>query len=250
MGPSRTRISLRAALTLVLTLLLTGCRTTRQSVAPEETFFAPLTALPKTAEGKPQTLTVPAAARPQTNGKADSLLNSLREQDRRIGALAVQLGQLEASRRGTRTDSAKPVPRTKVPTVAPKTAPAATEHESLIEAEKLFASGEYRKTIQWCQNAFESGSSKGIEDKCYFLKGASHYRLKQLDPALVSLKKVLDFIASTKRADASFLMGLTYRQLGMRERAATMFTDALKESPDDDLARSIRQELDRLARNR
>jgi tetratricopeptide (TPR) repeat protein len=248
MRPSEARISLRAALTLVLMVLLTGCRTTRQSVAPEETFFTPLTALPKTVEGKPQT-TVPAP-RPQTNGKADSLLNSARDQDRRIGALAVQLGQLEASRRGTRTDSAKSVPRTTVPTVAPKTAPAAIAHESLIEAEKLFASGEYRKTIQWCQNAFERGSSKGIEDKCYFLKGASHYRLKQLDPALVSLKKVLDFKASTKRADASFLMGLTYRQLGMRERAGTMFTAALKESPDDDLARSIRQELDRLAKNR
>jgi len=233
----------------VFLMLLAGCRTTRPTVPPEETFFIPLAELPKPATIKPQT---PAISAPQTRpaGKADSLLNSQRDQDRRIVALAEQLERLEATRRGARPDSTKPVPRTTQPLAAPKPVSTPPDDKAIGAAERLYASGEYRKTIQWCQDALERGALGGIEDQCYFLMGASRYRLKQFDLALVSLKKVLDVKASSKRADASFLMGLTYRELGMRERSATMFGAALKESPDEGLARSIRRELDRLAKNR
>lgn len=239
----------RVVLAGVFIILLAGCRTARQSVSPEETFFAPLTALPGTAKARPQTSAFPAT-RPQPAGKADSLLSSQKDQERRIDALTEQLQRLEASRRGVRSDTTKPVPKTKPTEIAPKPVSPPPENETIDPAEKLYASGEYRKTIQWCQDALGRGVLRGIEDQGYFLTGASHYRLKQFDLALVSLKKVLGVRVSSRRADASFLMGLTYRQLGMRERAAAMFEAALKETPDESLTRSIRQELDRLARNR
>lgn len=229
--------------------LAAGCRTTRPPAVPEETFFTPLTAVPRPVEARPQAASV-SEVRPQQSAKADSLLSSQRDQDRRIGALSAQLERLESARRGTRSDTTKPVTRTTQPIVAPKPVVALTDNKAIGEAEKLYASQEYRKTIQVCQDVFERGVGKGIEDRCYFLMGASHFRLKQFDLALVSLKKVLEVKGSSKRADASFLMGLTYRQLGMRQRAASMFEAALKETPDDDLAQSIRQELDRLSRNR
>ncbi len=231
-------------------LLLTGgCGTTRQSAASDETFFVPLTALPRPVETRPQASTVPAA-QPQPAAKADSLLRNQRDQERRIGALTAQLERLEASRRGTRPDSAKTVPRITPPVVAPRVAATPTELKSIDEAERLYASQEYRKTIQSCQEMIQRGVDKGNEDRFYFLMGASHYRLKQFDLASVSLKKVLGAKGSTRRADASFLLGMTYRQLGMLDRAASMFDAALKESPDDALARSIRQELVRLTKNR
>lgn len=243
---------LLARLAASVVLLTAGCRTTRPPAASDDTFFAPFTAVPKPAEVKPSAPAV-SDARPQEPGKVDSLLGNQQEQERRIRSLAVLLERLESSRRGTRSDTAKPAPRTQQPVVAPKPVAAPPENKDIkdiSEAEKLFASQDYRKTIQWCQDVFDRGVGKGIEDRCYFLMGASHYRLKQFDLALVSLKKVLEIKGSSKRADASFIMGLTYRQLGMRQRAATLFEAALHEAPDDNLARSIRQELDRLAKNR
>lgn len=238
-----------ASLAGVILFLGGGCRSTRQSIAPDDTFFAPLTALPRPVETKPP-MTAVSTEHHSTTGEADSLLNSQRDLERRIGALAVQLDRLEAARRGARSDSAKPVRRAIPPAVAPQPLLVQVGNESINEAERLYASKEYRKTIQSCQDALDRGAAKGMEDRYTFLIGASHYRLKQFDLALVSLKKVLEVKHSSQRAEASFLMGLTYRQLGMRERAATMFEAALKEGPDDDLARSIRLELDRSAKNR
>ena len=241
--------NLKAVLAGVCILLLAGCRTARQSISPEENFFTPLTALPGAVKTPPRIPTV-TATRPQPAGSADSLSRSQREQERRIAALTEQLERLGAARSGARSDTLKPAPRTAPPAVAQKPVPPPAEHETLKAAEKLYASGEYRKTIQSCRDALGRDVAGGIEDQCYFLTGASHYRLKQFDLALVSLKKVLAAKSSSRRAEASFLMGLTYRQLGMRGRAAVMFEAALKESPDVNLARSIRQELDRLAKNR
>lgn len=238
-----------AGLAGIIVLLTAGCRTTRPPAAPDETFFTPLTAIPRPAEPKPPTAAV-SKPRPQPLGKADSLLNSQRDQTRRIGALAAQLERLGVARRRTSSDKAKSVPPTAQPVVTPRPVAVSPAIEAISVAERLYASQEFRRTIQWCQNAFNRGVDKGIEDRCYFLMGASHFRLKQFNLALVSLRKVLEFEGSSKKAEALFIMGLTYWQLGMRQRAESLYEAALQEAPDDDLARSIRQELDRQVKNR
>jgi len=233
-----------------MTLLVAGgCRVSHQSVASDETFFIPLTTSPGIAEVKAQT-TAPTSVRPRPGGNADSLLSIQREQERRIGVLAVQVGRLEASRRGTRTDTVKAAPRTSPHSVTPAPAAVAAAGQTLEVAERLYGSREYRKALGLCQELIQQGLAKGKEGRCYFLMGASHYRLKQFDLASVSLKKSLEFKGSSKRADASFLLGMTYKQLGMLDRAAVMYQAALKESPDAALARSLRRELDRLAKRR
>jgi tetratricopeptide (TPR) repeat protein len=236
-------------MTGVVVFLLAGCGSAHQSATPDDSFFTPLKELPRPAEPRSQT-TAPPEARPSQPGRADSLLTSQRDQDRRIGALAVLLEQLETARRGVRSDSARVSPQTTKPVVAPKPVVPLPESQTILEAEKLYALQEYRRTIQVCQDVLSRGADKGIEDRYNFLAGASHFRLRQFDLALVSLKKVLEVKGSHKRADASFIMGLTYKQLGMRQRAASMFEAALNEKPDDELAASVRRELDRLSKNR
>lgn len=238
-----------AGLAGIMVLLTAGCRATRTLTASDETFFTPLTAIPRPAVAKPPTVAV-SQPRPQPFGKADSLLNSQRDQARRIGALAAQLERLGVARRRTSSETSKPVPPTTKPVVAPQPVAVSPATKALGEAERLYASKEFRRTIQSCQKSLSRGVDKGIEDRYYFLMGASYFRLRQFDLALISLRKVLEFKGSSKKAEALFFMGLTYAELGMRERGESLLEEALKEVPDDDLARSIRQGLDRLARNR
>jgi tetratricopeptide (TPR) repeat protein len=230
-------------------VLLSGCGTTSPSAAPDDTFFTPLTELPRPAETAPQAVTVPEV-RSQQPERVDSLLRSQRDQDRRIAALAVLLEQLESARRGVRPDSSKVAPPKAKTVAASKPVVPTPESQTIVEAERLYALQEYRRAIQLCQKVFDRGADKGLEDRYRFVVGASHFRLRQFDLALISLKEVLEIKGSLKRADAFFIVGLTYRQLGMRQRAASMFEAALKESPGDELAASIRRELDRLAQDR
>jgi TolA-binding protein len=232
-------------LTGALLLLGGGCRTPQPSIASDETFFTPLTAAPQRIE-----TAVLSDAQLHVGGRVDSLLKSQREQERRIRVLAEQVDSLGASRRGGRSDSVVTAARS-VKAVSPAPAAVVKVNKTVVDAERLYASGEYSKTILLCQELIKQGLAKrGDRSRCNFVMGASYYRLKQFEPAIAPLKRVLESKVTSKRADATFLLGLTYKQLGRLDDASSMYEAALKESPPDALVPSIHRELDRLKKKR
>lgn len=229
--------------------LLTGCRIARPDIASDDTFFVPETAMTRQAP-EPEIAVTPEKPPPiRAEREITSLEQSQREQAARIESIAARLDSLRSARSRVRPDSVVEPPRM-VPRVVPKPKPSAEGGRTVGEAEKMYAARNYEGTIKLCQDLIQAGLKKGTETRCYFVMGASHYRLKEYGLAAASLKKALEFGSSPKRADVTFLLGLTYKQLGMTDEAISMYQMALKESPGSDLARAIRQELDRSLRKR
>ncbi len=232
----------------MLLMLLTGCSGSKLSVASDDTFFEPLKALPRVVETRPQ----PPTKAPTQSSVAediDSLQRSQRDQERRLAALVAQLQLLESRNRELPSDSARRASQPSVSSSERGRRVAPSVVSEISEAERLYNAREYRQTIKRCEDLLK-GEAGGVDERCYYLLGASYYRLKKFDLASVYLKKALTVEGSTQKAESYFMLGLTYKQLGMAGRARTMYEAALKESPRDDLKQSLRKELRRLAKTR
>jgi len=230
-------------------VLLTGCHSAKTVIASDDTFFVPETAVTRRV-AELTTPPVPLKPPPSQPGRdISNLERSQREQEARIESLAARLDSLRSARGKARADSAAESARP-VPPVAPKPLPWKEGANTVSDAEKMYAARNYHGTIKLCQDLVQSGLMKGTETRCYFVMGASHYRLKEYGLAAASLKKAREFEVSPKRADATFLLGLTYKQLGMTREAVSMYQTALAESPGVDLGRAIRTELDQIQKIR
>lgn len=235
---------------VLIFVLLQGCGGSRESTAPDETFFKPLTALPPRPRPEPA-VTRPSAPVVATASRADTVLNALREQDRRLKELTKQFLLLESVRKGDIPDSMT-APDQRPAVAATESAPssAGDERRLIADADRLFQAGEYRQVIDFSREQLRTGAHTSVEDRLNFLVGASHYHLRQFDLASVFLKRALESPALKKGGEVQFMLGRTYLQLGMTDRARVMFEAALGESPPARLAASLREELQRLGRKR
>lgn len=227
-------------------LSLGGCKSSSQLTASDDTFFEPLKSAQLTTPPKlpqPDKGKTPSA----WDQKADSLLMSQQDQDRRLKALDAQLQLLGASGRGPTVDSSQ----------ARKVGQAGVSRDSVRSPQSVapryedalrhFEAGRYRNAVEASQDILRRGVQKDVVDQYYFLIGASYYHLKQFDGAVTSLKRIINLERSTKKADAYLLLGQSYKQIGMREQARIMFEGVIKESPESDVARAARRELENLA---
>ena len=223
--------------------VIDGCKSSRQATTPDEGFFEPLKSIERPAVPKPSK--VGDAVKPPAGGqRADSLLSSQKDQERRIGALSEQMQLLETSRRGVRPDSSKEMKAPSAQIPKQDVLPASPAHEEVLQH---YNAGRYKAAVEGFQELLRRGVSKDVEDQYHYMLGASHYNLRQFDLAAASLRRVVNWKGSKMKADAYFVLGQVYKQFGASRQARSMFEAVLKESPRNDLAAAARQELKELA---
>jgi TolA-binding protein len=219
--------------------VIDGCKSSRQATTPDEGFFEPLKSIERPAVPKPSK--VGDAVKPPAGGqRADSLLSSQKDQERRIGALSEQMQLLETSRRGVRPDSSKEMKAPSAQIPKQDVLPASPAHEEVLQH---YNAGRYKAAVEGFQELLRRGVSKDTEDQYHYMLGASHYNLRQFDLAAASLRRVVNWKGSKMKADAYFVLGQVYKQFGASRQARSMFEAVLKESPRNDLAAAARQEL-------
>jgi TolA-binding protein len=175
---------------------------------------------------------------------ADSLLRGQKDQDRRIGALTGQLQLLETSRKGDKVDSARSEEKPPDSITRSSETPSRGSYEETL---RQYEAGEYIAAAEGFRKLLQSGVPKEVEDQYHYMIGMSQFKLKRFDLAAASLTVVAKWKGSKLRADAYFVLGQTYKQLGASRQAKSMFEAALKESPKADLAEAARNELKELA---
>jgi TolA-binding protein len=222
--------------------LLVGCGSARLSTASDETFFKPLR--PADLVAASETSEVADTARVSSwTARADSLLQAMREQQQRLHAIAARLQFLEASRRGGAADSFRIAKKEQQ-----QPSRASLQREQPVgltygDALRLCQARRYQEAIDAFEGVLRRGVQEDLQDNCYFWIGVSRFGLKQFNLALVALKRVVDWRGSNKKADAYYLLGRTYEQLGKMGEARSMFETLLKEFPRSGVAPSARQKL-------
>ncbi|MDP2885498.1 MAG: tetratricopeptide repeat protein [Ignavibacteria bacterium] len=228
---------------LAVCSVINGCRSSGEATNPDEGFFEPLKSIDRPVVPKPSKAG-DAVKSPAGGQRADSLLTSQKDQERRIGALSEQLQLLESSRRGARADSSKELKTPSAQLSKQDGLPASPAYEEVLQH---YNAGRYKAAVEGFQELLRRGVSKDAEDQYHYMVGASHYHLRQFDLAAASLKRVVNWKGSKLKADAYFVLGQVYRQFGASRQAKSMFEAVLKESPRNDLAAAARQELKELA---
>lgn len=239
---SRAKYSVEVSIFMILALMMitAGCRSSKQATISDG-FFEPLKSIDRPAPLRQST--VADAQKPSSPDQfADSLLNRQREHERRIGVLTGQLQLLETSRRGNKADSS--LRGVRQSPSKPDIQPTPGKFE---EFSHQYETGQYKRAAEGFQGLLEAGVTKDVEDQCRYMIGLSYFNLRRFDLASASLKIVADRKGSKLRADAYFVLGQTYRQVGASRQAKTMFESVLRESPKPGLAEAARNELKGLA---
>ncbi len=227
---------------LALALIAGGCRSSKQA-AVGEGFFEPRKSVSRPSATT--TLKVADAQKPsQSDQMTDSLLSRQREHERRIGILDGQLQLLQTSRKGSTPDSAKRDRTQPVRVSQPGVQPTSGKYEEIL---RQYDAGQYKSAADGFRGLLQSGVPKDVEDQYHYMIGMSRFKLRQFDLASASLKIVTGWTGSKLRADAYYVLGQIYRELGAGRQAKSMFEAVLKFSPKADLAEAARKELKALA---
>jgi TolA-binding protein len=233
------------AATFVMTasvLLGEGCGSSKKGTNADDLFFVPVQSL-QTAIASTPSQTAVNAKPLSTDAKADSLLGRQREQERRIGALSAQVQRLESSRKGAAADSSMEAKGKSSP-VNPETKISSGRDE---EVTRLYESGQYKAAAEGYRNLLQSGVPADVEDQYNYKLGVCYFNLRQFDLASVALRRIVSRKNSTMKGDAYFILGQTYKQLGVSRQAKTMFEAVLRESPGSGLEAAARAQLQELA---
>jgi tetratricopeptide (TPR) repeat protein len=102
----------------------------------------------------------------------------------------------------------------------------AAEADTLADGKRAFASGEYRQAVQLLSGVSDP---QAVCEASFYL-GLSHYRLKQMDQAIVALGVAAACPESS--ADVSVALGEAYLEKGDHNRAAASFQRALDREPN------------------
>jgi TolA-binding protein len=235
----------RAFFAALLCFLMFGCRSAEVATASDDTFFKPLRSVDR-ATGPGPSETVDSVRLSSWTAKADSLLRTMHGQQQRLDGIAAHLKRLEASQRQGGTDSSfNPEEELPKPSVSPSPR-GETRMPSYDDAVRLCGSRRYQEAIDAFEALLHSGVQEDLQDNCYFWIGSCRFSLGQLDLAIAPLQRVVKWRGSNKRADAYYMLGRTYEQLGNAAQAKSMFEALLKEYPRNALASSARRKLESL----
>lgn len=219
-----------------------GCGGSKKATNADDLFFVPLQSIQTTVASTPSQAAVKVKST-STDASADSLLGRQREQERRIGELSAQVQRLESSRKGVPADSS----------VEAKGRPSSVKSDSTStsgrdeEVMRLYESGQYKAAAEGFRNLLQVGVPADIEDQYNYKMGVCYFNMRQFDLASIALKRIVSRKNSKMRGDAYFILGQTYKQLGVSRQAKTMFEAVLRESPGSDLAAATRAQLKELA---
>lgn len=227
----------------VILTIACGCRSAKQAISGEG-FFRPLTSVNRPAAPKPPA--VADAPKPSAwDQLADSLLRRQKQQDQRIEALKGQLRRLETLRKGhEKTDYSGATRKQAEKVSLPDGQPTTVRFREFV---RLYEAGQYKAASEGFRGLLHGGVPKDVEDQYHYMIGMSHFKLKEFDLALSSLRLVASWRGSTLRADAYFALGQIYKQLGVTYQAKAMFEAALRGSTKAELAKAARKELNKLA---
>lgn len=108
------------------------------------------------------------------------------------------------------------------------------EQDALAQGKLAFSSGAYRKAVE----LLASVSDEGERCEASFLLGLSYYRLREIEPAIVSLE--IAAACTDSPVEVALSLGQAYLETGDHNRAAAALQRALKKQPDHiDALRSL-----------
>ncbi|MCF7740812.1 MAG: tol-pal system protein YbgF [Candidatus Marinimicrobia bacterium] len=102
------------------------------------------------------------------------------------------------------------------------------------EARNYHKQGNYEAAIKSFRKVIEQDSTSNLADNAQFWIGACYNSMEQFDRAIVEFIEVLTYSNSNKKDDALYNMGRSYRSLGNKEKARTIFQRLIDEYPDSE----------------
>jgi TolA-binding protein len=239
-----------------------GCGGSGETRSSDETFFQPVKSLEQKKPAEAKNLAAPSGmaenkvveekkvlppVKSSAITRADSLVKSQAEQERRLDELAAQLKALESGRRGEAAVTSPGAVQKPANETAAEKSPRATSSPTFAKAVELFDGREYQSARAAFGELMKGPLSPLERSECAYYAGMCGFRLGKFDEAVSWLKKVSAEIPR-KWMESLFTMGLSYKHLGMGEQAKAMFERVIRESPDSDFAADAREELKGLAR--
>lgn len=175
------------------------------------------------------------------------------EQDSRSLASRLNEAEARAAAEKERADKAEASARTqpplpKAPEVTERVSPptAAASLAAYQEALAAFKKFKYDEAIQKFQALLSTGVTRELADNCNYWIGESRFGKKEYKEAITQFEKVLEYEASTKLADAHFMMGRSFEQLGDKAKAKAMYEKVVKDFPTSDNIKRAKEHIAKL----
>ncbi|HMA61878.1 MAG TPA: tetratricopeptide repeat protein [bacterium] len=102
------------------------------------------------------------------------------------------------------------------------------------QAREYHKQGNYEAAIEAYRKIIRQDSTSDLADNAQFWIGACYNSMEQFDKAIVEFIEVLTYNNSNKKDDALYNMGRSYRLLGNKEKAKTIFQRLIDEYPDSE----------------
>jgi TolA-binding protein len=273
-----------ALLAVALALILSGCSFTREPIRPRDEFFSPVRVVPHRAQStitstdvdqlKVQLESATRAAMTLRDSLsslgqfAGSLLTSTRTLVERITQLETKefltsskqrdLEQSIASLQMENKQLSQQVTELRTRLIA-GTLPAETSvyaparslntlQNEYNEGLSLFQQKDYDEAKATFDRLLDHGIEEGLADNCEYWKGECHYAKKEYHEAVGTFQRVLAITTSNKKADAYFMLGRTYEQVGDLIKAQWAYEELMVHYPQNVHARAVQSKLNALKR--
>jgi TolA-binding protein len=246
-----------------LALFAAGCGASRDTRSSDDTFFEPVKSIALKKPVEAQTGAQAKETRAEVNvaekknatlprnsraiGRADSLVKTQADQERRLDELTAQLKLLESNRK-EKQDTKNPEPSRTPGSVVP--APGRDPQfpsTGYVEAVRLYETRNYVKALSVFEELMRRRISAEERSDGAYYAGMSSFQLGRYDGAVKWLKMVAADLPK-KGIESMYTLGLAYKHLGMTDRAKAIFARVVNDSPGSNFAAQAREALKSLRR--
>ena len=117
------------------------------------------------------------------------------------------------------------------------------------EGVSLFRQKEYDDAQSTFEQLLEKGIAEDLADNCEYWKGECHFAKKEFHEAIATFQRILAMVSSNKKADAYFMLGRSYEQVGDLIKAQWAYEELMVHFPDNSHGRAVRAKLNALKRS-
>jgi len=118
--------------------------------------------------------------------------------------------------------------------------------ENYEEALRQFYGRDYRSAISRFSDLLKRFPQHNLASNCKYWIGESYFGLREYGAAADAFQAVYNYDNSTKKDDATIMLGRCYYNLNERDKAKSFFQALLDEYPDSEYSGKARQWLERL----
>ena len=179
----------------------------------------------------------------QLQQELEELKEQLREKNKVIADLRMQLAQLESE---MQQKKAMPASSSSFSALGTGEISDVEYEQRYQEAYQLFTDRQYQEAIQVFESLVAANPNHSLADNAQYWIGECYYLMGDYRAAILAFEKVFTFKNSNKNADAQYKLGLSYYKLGDRKRARLEFQTFVDNYQNSKLVRKAEQYLAKL----